>query len=934
MEETILFKIDVDVDAARQAIVDYQVQLDRLRKEKKLIEEANKRGELSEQEYAKKIIETNEAIKKVSDSQKEAQKQLDLASKAAKVQKNSYQELSLQYAEARKKLTEMADAIVRNEDGTITLSEAYKEQAEKVRQLKEAQIAFDQALADGRTNVGNYTDSIKEAFSEFSVFGVSVKSLQAGFQSLKEKGIKGVLIEFLDLSKAILASPLGIFLTLLGSFVAIASRSKAITGALGQAFNAFGQVLDTVFQLLEPVIEGVAKLISFGAEALSSLASLFNSSSENIAKLNGELQDVNDALDLAVQKQAEANLEAQKYKNIVEDTSEATEKRLEAARKQFESQKKAVDATLALEQRKAEILQKQLSTMGNTNKAFELRKQLSEQNAKISELLNEQEKAREELIIKTNELLRTQQADLLALQQAQLNLDIATGKVREGSFEQLQREIKLLEEKKNLALEAEKDETRRQTIIISTEAEIAKKRADFQKKAVEDTKKQNEEFAEIAKKRIETQNTIASDVLATEKAIIEQQLSNLDLIEKQRLAAVKAGSKAALQIVREVAEERNRLQQQLVEKEKAIEDENLRQKLQAIVREARERKKLGIDTAKFVAEETRRAEAESNLRKMELQNKFASEQIETAKSIAEQLREISNEESAKTLQNEIELQKNAIAQKRLLGELATQEQIELAKNEHSLKLEQLRQALENEDITQAEFDNARIQAKIEYENKINEIEAESLRVKTEAVVKQIELQQQVLQSFASIVEGFAAFAEENEEAAKAFFVFQKSLALAEVAINLQKELAAIAANSVLNADPTQISKGIAIAAAIARGLKIVAEIKKATFAEGGFTGEGSKYEVAGIVHKNEYVVPKWQVEDKRFQPLLAILEASRLRGYATGGLVGGNIFQASNVSLFSDFAKAMQLAPAPIVDVREVVSVAKRVQAVENIAKF
>jgi hypothetical protein len=82
--------------------------------------------------------------------------------------------------------------------------------------------------------------------------------------------------------------------------------------------------------------------------------------------------------------------------------------------------------------------------------------------------------------------------------------------------------------------------------------------------------------------------------------------------------------------------------------------------------------------------------------------------------------------------------------------------------------------------------------------------------------------------------------------------------------------------------------GAAMAAiAIAQGMMNVAAIKNQKFSEGGFTGEGGKYEAAGIVHKGEYVIPAWMV--KREQGAVAALESVRMRGYASGGSVGGAI---------------------------------------------
>ncbi|MCT7103995.1 hypothetical protein M1702_24950, partial [Salmonella enterica subsp. enterica serovar Poona] len=58
------------------------------------------------------------------------------------------------------------------------------------------------------------------------------------------------------------------------------------------------------------------------------------------------------------------------------------------------------------------------------------------------------------------------------------------------------------------------------------------------------------------------------------------------------------------------------------------------------------------------------------------------------------------------------------------------------------------------------------------------------------------------------------------------------------------------------------------------------------FDGGGYTGPGGKYEPAGIVHKDEYVMPQeavryWGVET------FATMQKVSQRGYSSGGLVGG-----------------------------------------------
>ena len=47
--------------------------------------------------------------------------------------------------------------------------------------------------------------------------------------------------------------------------------------------------------------------------------------------------------------------------------------------------------------------------------------------------------------------------------------------------------------------------------------------------------------------------------------------------------------------------------------------------------------------------------------------------------------------------------------------------------------------------------------------------------------------------------------------------------------------------------------------------------------------DGSGFAVAGVVHEDEYVIPKWQLADPQVAAVAQWLEARRLRGFADGG---------------------------------------------------
>lgn len=66
------------------------------------------------------------------------------------------------------------------------------------------------------------------------------------------------------------------------------------------------------------------------------------------------------------------------------------------------------------------------------------------------------------------------------------------------------------------------------------------------------------------------------------------------------------------------------------------------------------------------------------------------------------------------------------------------------------------------------------------------------------------------------------------------------------------------------------------------------------FADGGYTGDGGKHDVAGVVHRGEWVVPQSVVNKPGMLSFLNQLTYGN--GYAEGGLVGGNVAKPSGDS--------------------------------------
>jgi hypothetical protein len=182
-----------------------------------------------------------------------------------------------------------------------------------------------------------------------------------------------------------------------------------------------------------------------------------------------------------------------------------------------------------------------------------------------------------------------------------------------------------------------------------------------------------------------------------------------------------------------------------------------------------------------------------------------------------------------------------------------------------------------------------------------------------------------LQATAAVFGGIAGLMDDQSQAYKAF-------ASAQVLISTYAA-ATKAYEAAFLPLPTVASPAIGAAfaaAAVLQGLGNLAAINGIQFAEGGYTGDGGKYQPAGVVHRGEYVVPQSVVKSPAASYHISALEGMR-NGYYDGGYATKSVTNPINMQI--EVANAIKnLGPFEVSAV-QMTKVQKQVVVKQQISK-
>lgn len=343
---------------------------------------------------------------------------------------------------------------------------------------------------------------------------------------------------------------------------------------------------------------------------------------------------------------------------------------------------------------------------------------------------------------------------------------------------------------------------------------------------------------------------------------IERKLAN-EVEKLERLKAVAAGKASAdiLKTEQQVATERNKIARDALNDRLKAEESAADKLRQLFERSLTDAQKARDDAGKIRADA---AASAGNLRDRASQRRGAG--------MSEGEREEMNTRAASTLTARATLAAGEAQAAARDGDLKKAERLATEATKLAERAEKAADSIKDDDTAaQALEDLARLQEKIgEAQAKTKEGEAAQLDKEATSIQEQIALAEQRITEFKAELAKPVTLSLDISEAEKQI----KSL---------QAQLSALSAPKVPGATPAPAGSGTATSTPSSSGSGA-----SGSYAIGGYTGPGGKFEPAGIVHAGEFVLRQEVVRQRGMLGFLHALNRDgtrALRGYATGGIV-------------------------------------------------
>lgn len=873
-----ILDIKVNYSEAIKAIAEYQTKIDAARDAEKNLKKQLKDGEISRQQYNEEMAASKAYIADCNDSIRIITKTMQNQIKQEKEQEGSLRSLRAQLSN----LTAEYDALSEVErKGTRG-----EELKNYINEVTDALKGAEEETQRYYRNVGNYKEAIIDAANANIPFIQQINQMVTSLGGLKNylAGMKTEMIavsasttgwiKVLKLLKvALIGTGIGALVVALGSLVAWFTKTQKGVEAANKIMAALGATINVI-------IDRASKLGS----------ALVNVFTGNFAEAAEDAKGILAGIG----------------KEVAEETKQAW---------------RLADALNAIEKREVML---SMSRAANRAEIEKLKKAADDQTLSTNERIKAAEKAaameKEDLKLQT-ELAETRLANTLGFTEMNEEVRKLLNQIKEGSVtaddvigklglsDSTIDDLKEFREQFNALQELQESSYTRQTEQQNTLNSIRKEGADKAKEA----------------KQVELEAVRAAEdaMLALVKDKREQGRKEIELTYNRQIEDLRIRLQTETNLTIKAKEAINAqiiaLEKQKDEALNDLSEENLNKEI-----EYRQRLiSLQLEAMKEGTEQEYQLKMQqlSVQREAELADKELTEEMKLAitEKYASMMDNLAVERERTTTERQQEQVRLRMENELMQLEQSGASEMEILQEQASQKLELLNNIQQQEGESEQEFLNRKLQAHQEYTD-----------AKKELADKEVEIEQTKLEAIESVTGGLASAFEALGENNKAFAILSKTLALAEIAINTGKALAAGIAQSQSVPFPANIA---AIATTVGTILANIATaintVKSAKFATGGLVtgpGTGTSDSVPAQLSNGESVMTARATS--MFAPILSSFNQM-------GGGVPINVAQSSNQSIGEDMlaravAKGMLMAPAPQVSVEEFTSVANKVKFLES----
>lgn len=873
-----ILDIKVNYSEAIKAIAEYQTKIDAAREAESKLKKQLKDGEISRQQYNEEMAASKAYIADCNDSIRIITKTMQNQIKQEKEQEGSLRSLRAQLSN----LTAEYDALSEVErKGTRG-----EELKNYINEVTDALKGAEEETQRYYRNVGNYKEAIIDAANANIPFIQQINQMVTSLGGLKNylAGMKTEMIavsasttgwiKVLKLLKvALIGTGIGALVVALGSLVAWFTKTQKGVEAANKIMAALGATINVI-------IDRASKLGS-------ALVNLFTG---NFKKAGEDAKAIFSGIGKEIADETKQAWELAEVLNEIDKKEVMLSMSRAANRAEIEKLKKAADDQTLSAQERIKAAEKAAEI---EKKDLEIQTELAE--ARLANTLGYTEMNRE--VRKLMEQIKA--GDITA--------DEVIGKL--GLSESTIEDLKTFRDQFNELQELMEDSYGRQTEQQNTLNSIRQEGADKAKEAKQ--------------KELEAVRAAEDAMLALVKDKREQARKEIELTYTRKIEDLRISLREEENLT---VKARKAINEQIksLEQQKNIELQKLSdEELQKEIDKRTKLISLQLESVKEGSEQEYqlRMQQLASQRDAELADKELTEQMKQA--VTAKYNKQMDDLAMQHEKDVSEKQQEAI-RLRMENEIMQMQQsgaseLEILQEQASQKLELLNNIQQQEGESEQEFLNRKLQAHQEYTD-----------AKKELADKEVEIEQTKLEAIESVTGGLASAFEALGENNKAFAILSKTLALAEIAINTGKALAAGIAQSQSVPFPANIA---AIATTVGTILANIATaintVKSAKFATGGLVtgpGTGTSDSVPAQLSNGESVMTARATS--MFAPILSSFNQM-------GGGVPINVAQSSNQSIGEDMlaravAKGMLMAPAPQVSVEEFTSVANKVKFLES----